>query len=98
MEMRMINPIAVRIFPENGTRKLCRKLPSTISEAAHRVPAMDALIQDSLSSCFPVIQYTDLSGTILVEVKAGTGLTHHREKQPGIGYAGSSKDAHPSIE
>lgn len=35
--------MAVSMFPLNGTRRLCRKLPSTISAAAHIVPAMDAL-------------------------------------------------------
>ena len=32
----------MRIFPLNGTFKLCKKLPSTISDAAHIVPIMEA--------------------------------------------------------
>jgi len=45
-------PIAVRIFPENGIRRLCKKLPSTISEDAHKQPSTEALSQILLSLFF----------------------------------------------
>ena len=31
-------PKAARKLPANGMRRLCRKLPTTISDAAHRLP------------------------------------------------------------
>ena len=47
-EMRIIMPMAVKIFPLNGTRKLCKKLPSTISDEAQIVPNTEAFIHFSL--------------------------------------------------
>jgi hypothetical protein len=50
MEISIINPMAVKTLPENGTFRLCRKLPRTISDAAQMVPIMDALIHFSLNA------------------------------------------------
>ena len=42
--------IAVKMLPLNGTLRLCKKLPKTISEAAQIVPRIEALIHFSLIS------------------------------------------------
>ena len=57
IEIRMTMPIPVRTFPLNGTLRLCKKLPRTISEAAQIVPTMEALIHNSLSS-YLVMRYS----------------------------------------
>ena len=51
IDTKIMMPMAVRIFPVNGTRRLCKKLPSTISDDAHRQPSTADLSQ-ILLSCF----------------------------------------------
>ncbi len=38
LAVRMATPTAASALPANGTRRLWRKLPTTISTAAHRLP------------------------------------------------------------
>ncbi len=48
-EIISTKPIAVSIFPLNGIRRLCKKLPNIISEAAHVDPKTEAFNHVSLS-------------------------------------------------
>ena len=88
----MIMPMAVRILPLNGIFRLCRKLPSTISEAAHVVPAMEALIHLSVITVSGGIENADFFSTIPKKMVGSATLIHDIEEHFGPGDDGSSHD------
>jgi hypothetical protein len=48
-------PIAVKMLPLKGIFKLCKKLPKTISEAAQKVPIIEAFSHFS----FIILRFID---------------------------------------
>lgn len=94
VETRMIIPMAVSTLELKGIRRLCKKLPNTISDAAQMVPMMEAFIHFSLISIRLLIEDANFLGAVLKQVVSCAIFAHNGEKSLGVVHPRCANDIH----
>lgn len=98
IETRRMIPIDVRKILLKGTRRLCRKLPKTISDDAQRQPTTAALSQVILSFRSGFIYNTGFGSTGFEKLKSGCAFCNHFQHFIGIRNPGNAQDIDPTGE